>query len=91
MGYDFKYTLNGYQTINSISKFNKCDGVTIFVKENIKLLGVNDNVFCNSNSLEVIVECCGNVYTIIGVYRSPSKSYLNNINTSNKIVICGEY
>jgi hypothetical protein len=100
LGYDFKYILNGYQTINSISKFNKCDGITIFVKENIKLLGTNDNVLCNSNSLELIVECCGTIYNIIGVYRSPSsdigtflntlESYLNNINTSNKIVICGD-
>lgn len=30
LDYDFKFVLNGYQTINSIGKLNKSDGVTIF-------------------------------------------------------------
>jgi hypothetical protein len=57
-------------------------------------------MLCNSNFLELIVECCSTVYNIIGVYQSPNsdvgvflnilESYLNNINTSNKLVICGD-
>lgn len=40
LDYDFKFLLNGYQTINSIGKLNKSDGVTIFIKEPIKLTNI---------------------------------------------------
>jgi len=32
---DFNFVLNGYCTINSLGELNKCDGVTIFIKDNI--------------------------------------------------------
>jgi len=35
LAHDFKFILNGYQTLNSIGKFNKSDGVTILIKEQI--------------------------------------------------------
>jgi len=37
---DFSYILNDFISINSIGIFNKCDGVTILVKNNIKMLRI---------------------------------------------------
>lgn len=56
LDYDFKFAINGYQTINSIGKFNKCDGVTVFVKEIIKLSNIKENVIPNCNSIEMSFE-----------------------------------
>jgi len=44
LDYDFKFALNGYQTINFIGKLNKSDRVTIYIKESINLTNIKENV-----------------------------------------------
>ena len=64
LDYDFKFLLNGYQTINSIGKLNKSDGVTIFIKEPIKLTNIKENVISNCNSIELSFEYLSNNFII---------------------------
>jgi len=105
LAHDFKFILNGYQSINSIGKFNKCDGVTILIKDQVNLINVRDNIISNCNSLELKFKINNSTYTILGIYRSPNdnvdlfisdlESYLiiliNNTNNNlNKFIICGD-
>jgi len=53
LDYDFTFLLNGCQTINSIGKLNKSDGVTIFIKQPIKLTNIKENVTSNCTSIEL--------------------------------------
>lgn len=102
LDYDFKFLLNGYQTINSIGKLNKSDGVTIFIKEPIKLTDIKENVICNCNSIELSFEYLSNNFIITCIHRSPNDNtrsfldglemYLNSINKSHRStrIICGD-
>ncbi|KAF0688784.1 Helitron like N domain-containing protein, partial [Aphis craccivora] len=38
---DFEFKLNGYKTINSLGTLNKCDGVTVLVRESLNIITVN--------------------------------------------------
>lgn len=83
-----------------IGKLNKSDGVTIFIKENIKLIIINENVLSNCKSLEISFEQYHKKYTIIGLYMSPKDNnylflnglelYLCNIDKSYSIIFCGD-
>lgn len=98
--YDFKFLLNGYQTINSLGKLNKSGGVTIFIKESIKLTNIKENVISNSNAIELSFEYLSNNFIITCIYRSPNDNiglflnglemYLNSINKSHRSIICGD-
>jgi len=102
LAHDFKFILNGYQSLNSISKFNKSDGVTILIKEQVNLINVRDNIISNCNSLELKFKINNSMYTILGIYRSPNdnvdlfiselESYLINYtnNNLNTFIICGD-
>lgn len=102
LAYDFKFMLNGYPTLNSIGKFNKSYGVTILIKEQIKLLNVKDTIINNSNFLELQFKKNNSIYTILGIYRSPNDNVdlfisdlevylINNTNNNlNKCLIHGD-
>jgi len=102
LAHDFKFILNGYQSINSISNFNKSDGVTILIKEQVNLINVRDNIISNCNSLELKFKINNSTYTILGIYKSPNDNVdlfisdlelylINNTNNNlNKFIICGD-
>ncbi|KAF0696164.1 RNA-directed DNA polymerase from mobile element jockey [Aphis craccivora] len=80
----------GFVCINSIGIFNKCDGVTIFVKNNIKILNVNINIIPFCNSIELQLENDSIKFTIIGIYRSPNNNveqFLINLEKYLQLVI----
>jgi len=90
---DFKLNLKGYLTINSIGTLNKSDGITILIKENIKINCINSYVLDNCNSLEINFQLYDKQYILVGIYRSPNDnadlfingldSYLSNASYCN--------
>lgn len=64
---DFKLNLQGYKTINSIGTLNKSDGITILIKENIKLSCINTTVLVNCNSIEINFQYYDKQYILIGI------------------------
>lgn len=72
LSHDYKFILNGYQSLNSLGKFNKSDGVTILIKEQVNLINVRDNIISNCNSLELKFKINNSMYSIVGIYRSPN-------------------
>lgn len=71
LDYDFKFVINGYQTINSIGKLNKSDGVTVLVKETIRLSNIKENIIPNCNSIEISFEFFDKNFMITCIYRFP--------------------
>lgn len=99
--YDFKFELNGYNIINSLGKINKNDGVTVFIKNSLKLINISYNMITDCNSIEISLDIDNKFINIIGIYRSPNSNidnfleslnnYLEHLDDHNKrFIIAGD-
>lgn len=99
--YDFKFELNGYNIINSLGIINKNDGVTVFIKNSLKLINISYNMITDCNSIEISLNIDNKFINIIGIYRSPNSNidkfleslnnYLEHLDDHNKrFIIAGD-
>jgi hypothetical protein len=73
--HEFSFNLNGYSVINSPAKFNKCDGVCVFIKDHLKVEILEiDIASANSIVLDIRGPQMKENITLIAIYRSPSLS-----------------
>jgi hypothetical protein len=73
----FIFNIPGYAVINKYSKQNKCDGLCMYIKENLNFNEVSLNI-SEANVLSADLKINNKMLKVIGVYRSPSN---RNIDT----------
>lgn len=54
--YDFNFELNGYHTVNSLGIINKNDGVTVFIKNSLKITNISYRIITDCNSVEISLD-----------------------------------
>jgi len=97
---DFKLNLQEYQIINSVGSLNKSDGITILLKENIKVSCINTTILSNCNFLEIKHQLFDKQYVLIRIYRSPNDNndlfingfhlYLSGTSDKECIILCDD-
>lgn len=75
--FDFNFKLNGYHTINSLGKINKNDGVTVFIKNSLKIINISYNIITYYNSIAISLDIDNKSINIINIYRSPNSNIDN--------------
>lgn len=81
--YDFNFELNGYHTVNSLGIINKNDGVTVFIKNSLKIINIAYNMITDCNSIEISLDIGNKYINIIGIYRSPNTNIDNFLESLN--------
>lgn len=92
---DINFLINGYESIHSLCKLNKSDGLSIFVSNICKIKNFRKHIISNCNSIE------GNsVFYLTGLYRSPSyilkdflfslNDYLSQFSQNVNQIMCGD-
>jgi len=74
--------LNGYQKIHLLRILNKSDGLSVYIKNEISIIGCKTNIILYCNFLELILKFRDQEIKVIGIYRSPNndvKAFLNNL------------
>jgi len=98
---DFEFKLNNYKTINSLGTLNKCDGVTVLVRESLNVITIKKQVLKNCNSLHITFKINNVLFHLLCIYRSPNdnidifvnnlESFLSGLSKKNVYnVICGD-
>lgn len=97
---DFEYTLNGNKSFNSFGTLNKSDGVTVFIKEPLSIIQMENQVWLNCNSIFFKIKSEKKMFSLICIYRSPNDnlekivkslySFLSRNNNKCPSVICGD-
>jgi len=62
--------LNGYQQIYSLGILNKSNGLSVYIKNEIDIIGCKTNIILYCNSLELILKFHDQEIRVIGIYRS---------------------
>lgn len=96
----FDFTMDGFSSFNYYSKLNKSDGITVFMRNSIKINSVNlgEISFCSSLNLNIIYN--DSTLNLICVYRSPSllqesfldslEMYFDGISNDISCIFCGD-
>jgi len=97
---DLEYTLNGYKSFNSLGTLNKSDGVTVFIKEFLSILQMENQVLLNCNSIFLKIKLNEKIVSLTCIYRSPNdnleifikslNSFLSHNNNKCPSIICGD-
>lgn len=89
----FDFTMDGFSSINYYSKLNKSDGITVFMRNSIKINSVNlgELNFCSSLNLSIVLN--DSTLNLICVYRSRSllqENFLDGIAYNMSCILCGD-
>lgn len=97
---DINFMINGYESIHSLCKLNKSDGLSIFVSNICKFKNVRKQIISNCNSIEITIYKGNSLFYLTGLYRSPSynledflfslNDYLSQYNQNSNQILCGD-
>lgn len=59
--------LNGYQQIHSLGILNKSDGLSVYIKNEINIIGCKRNIILCCNSLKLVLKFGDREIRVIGI------------------------
>ena len=86
LDHDFGFEINGYKKFVKINKYNKCDGIVVYFKDDIRVsLNNTDISHCNSIHFNLMLNDIPIVLTAI--YRSPNSCKNDFLNEYERFLL----
>jgi hypothetical protein len=64
------FSLDGYRVVNKNAKYNKCDGIIVYIREDLSFTNL-DCTICEANAINILVNTRQDNYiNFVAIYRS---------------------